>query len=402
MSDPAPRSNASVPGFSPLVIYHLTHGAFLGVVTPYLVLYFQTLSLSLSQATLLASIGPLLSIFAPALWGSWADRNGRLARVLRFACVGAMLAFVGLLVTREIAILLAAVALYEFFNSGKAPVLDAIVLQRVSAVGGSYSHIRVFTSMSLMMSGVLVGFVVPIGPALMLVAGALLVLNLVASLRLHAATAVSPRTEAKQSGVANALTILRYPGFAVLLVCGCLHAIASAPYDMTFFTRALASGLPEYLPGLTQSVATAAEIGIMICYPLLARRFSSKQLLCASFIASALRWTLLPFATTISATLLLALLHAFTFGTFFLAGTDFIFHRVPAHLRATGQGLFFSLSFGLGGFVGNSLSGVGYQNLGATIYFMAAAVELLALTIVIAVGRSTTLAASPAPALTTA
>jgi PPP family 3-phenylpropionic acid transporter len=397
MSAASTRSGAVVPAISPLVVYHLTHGAFLGVVTPYLVLYFQTLSLSLSQATFLASIGPLLSIFAPALWGSWADRNGRLARVLRCACVGAMVAFVGLLVTREIAILLAAVALYEFFNSGKAPILDAIVLQRVSAVGGSYSHIRVFTSVSLMLSGVLIGFVVPIGSALMLVAGVLLALNLVASLRLHAATASTPRSQQDKGGVATALSIVRYPGFAVLLACGCLHAIASAPYEMTFFTRALANGLPEYLPGLTQSVATSAEIGIMLLYPLFARRFSSKQLLCASFIASALRWSLLPFATTMSATLLLALLHAFTFGTFFLAGTDFIFHRVPAHLRATGQGLFFSLSFGLGGFLGNSLSGVGYERLGSSLYFVAAAVELVALTIVLAVRRAP--ATSPAPAI---
>lgn len=395
MSAASPRTHAAVPGMSPLVVYHLTHGAFLGVVTPYLVLYFQTLSLSLGQATLLASIGPLLSIFAPALWGSWADRNGRLARVLRVACVGAMVAFVGLLVTREIAFLLAAVALYEFFNSGKAPILDAIVLQRVSAVGGSYSHIRVFTSISLMLSGVLIGFVVPIGSALMLVAGGLLVLNLVASLRLQAATGGAPRAAGEQGGVATALSILRYPGFALLLAVGCLHAIASAPYEMTFFTRALASGLPAYLPGLTQSVATAAEIGIMLCYPLLARRFSSRQLLCAAFVASALRWALLPLCATISATLLLALLHAFTFGVFFLAGTDFIFHRVPAHLRATGQGLFFSLSFGLGGFLGNSMSGVAYESLGAAIYLAAAGVELIALLIVLAVRRSAP-AGSPA------
>src|SRR5688572_4894604 len=233
MSEASPRSNPTVAGMSPLVVYHLTHGAFLGVVTPYLVLYFQTLSLSLSQATFLASIGPLLSIFAPALWGSWADRNGRLARVLRFACVGSMIAFVGLLLTREIAVLLAAVALYEFFNSGKAPILDAIVLHRVSAVGGSYSHIRVFTSVSLMASGVLIGFVVPIGQGLMLVAGALLVLNLFASVRLHAASAATPRSDRDKGGLATAASILRHPGFAVLLACGCLHAIASAPYEMT-------------------------------------------------------------------------------------------------------------------------------------------------------------------------
>ena len=373
---------------SPLVVYHLTHGAFLGVVTPYLVLYFQTLSLSLSQATFLASIGPLLSIFAPALWGSWADRNGRLARVLRLACVGSMIAFVGLLLTREIAVLLAAVALYEFFNSGKAPILDAIVLHRVSAVGGSYSHIRVFTSVSLMASGVLIGFVVPIGQGLMLVAGALLVLNLVASVRLHAASAATPRADRDKGGLATAASILRHPGFAVLLACGCLHAIASAPYEMTFFTRALQSGLPVWLPGLNQSVATAAEIGIMLCYPLFARRFSAKQLLCASFVASAVRWSLLPFAVTTPAILVLALLHAFTFGVFFLAGTDFIFHRVPAHLRATGQGLFFSLAFGLGGFLGNSLSGLGYETLGPAIYFAAASVELLALTIILVVRRA--------------
>ena len=395
----AERSGAGVPGVAPLVAYHLSHGAFLGVVTPYIVLYFQTRGASLSQATFLASVGPLLSIFAPALWGSWADRNGQLARVLRLSCVGAMLAFVGLLATREIAVLFLAVAFYEFFNSGKAPILDAIVLHRVSAVGGSYSRIRVFTSMALMLSGVLVGFVVPIGYGLMLVAGALLVINLVASLRLNAA-APRPAQEVRERGaVATAASIVRHPGFAVLLVCGCLHAIASAPYEMTFFTRALAAGLPAYLPGLNQSVATAAEIGIMLCYPLLARRFSARQLLCVALLASAVRWALLPLASTIPSILCIALLHSFTFGIFFLAGTDFIFHRVPAHLRATGQGLFFSLSYGLGGFVGNSLSGVGYESLGPSIYMVASVIEIVALLVVLAVRGSSP---AGAPALTAA
>lgn len=391
-----PRAAILIPAALPLVLYHLTNGGFLGVVMPFFVPYFQTLSLSMSQASLLLSIGPLLSIFAPALWGSWADRTGQLARVLRIASFGALCAFAVLLMTREFVVLLAAIALYEFFNSGKAPVLDALVLQRISTTGGSYSHIRVFTSLALMISTALIGFVVPIGPALMMVGLGFLVVNLAISTRLRGRTGGVPREagrEHRQKALTGTLSILRYPGFAVLLTVGCLHAIASGPFDMTFYSRVLASGMPAYVPGLAQGIGVAAEVGIMLAYPLLAGRFSPRQLVAASFLASAIRWTLLPHADTTAAVLAQSLFHAFTYGTFFLAGTDFIFQRVPAHLRATGQGLFFSLSYGLGGFLGNSLSGVGYETFGAGIYYAAAALELAALTVVIALRRAPTRAA---------
>jgi PPP family 3-phenylpropionic acid transporter len=77
--------------------------------------------------------------------------------------------------------------------------------------------------------------------------------------------------------------------------------------------------------------------------------------------------------------ILLSLLHGMTFGAFYVASIGFLGRRVPAALRTSGQALFASVTFGLGGLVGYLLSGVGYDAFGGhRLFALAAMIEFLA------------------------
>jgi PPP family 3-phenylpropionic acid transporter len=90
--------------------------------------------------------------------------------------------------------------------------------------------------------------------------------------------------------------------------------------------------------------------------------------------AHALRWLLSIPARDPVALLLIQLTHAFTFGVFYLAAVEQADAFAPEGLRATAQGLFASVAFGLSGLLGNALSGVLYQPLGMARLYAAAAV----------------------------
>jgi PPP family 3-phenylpropionic acid transporter len=103
-----------------------------------------------------------------------------------------------------------------------------------------------------------------------------------------------------------------------------------------------------------------------------------------AFVASALRWGGLALTSSAPVIAALSLLHGMTFGAFYVASIAFVARHVPPHLRASGQGLFAAITFGLGGLVGNTTAGAGYDWLGGhRLFAVAAGLELLAALLVL-------------------
>jgi MFS transporter, PPP family, 3-phenylpropionic acid transporter len=130
-------------------------------------------------------------------------------------------------------------------------------------------------------------------------------------------------------------------------------------------------------------LGVAAELGVMLLYPRVARRITPRHLLALSFAISTLRWAGLSLATSPAVIVPLSLLHGMTFGAFYVASIAFVAQRVPSHLRASGQGLFAAITFGLGGLVGYSCSGAGYDWLGGHRLFATAALLELAAAVLV-------------------
>jgi PPP family 3-phenylpropionic acid transporter len=106
-------------------------------------------------------------------------------------------------------------------------------------------------------------------------------------------------------------------------------------------------------------------------------------------LGSAMRWALLARATHPAVVASLQALHGLTFGLFWGSAISALAEVVPTRLRATGQAVFGGVVFGGANAVGYALSGVGYDRLGgaAPLYLWAAAVELVALAVLLAVPR---------------
>jgi PPP family 3-phenylpropionic acid transporter len=165
----------------------------------------------------------------------------------------------------------------------------------------------------------------------------------------------------------------------LLLLATCLAQVSFGPYT-TFFTIHLQRlGLSRGFAGTAWALAAGSELVVMLGWTRLCALASVRTWLTAALAAHSLRWGLFVVARDPAFLLAIQLTHAFTFGVFYLAGVQTMDALVPDGLRATAQGVFASVTFGVGGLVGNTLAGLLYEPLGmARLYMVAAALAAAA------------------------
>ncbi len=361
--------------------------ATVGVVLPFLPAYFKSLGLSATQVEVLVAVGPAFALLSPPLWGHLADRTGRPDRVMTIIGLGAALGFTPLLWVDGFAALFAALCGYAFFASAATTVMDSLALHHSASSGQSYARLRMFGSLGFVVSSVAFGLSVDeidrraVWATLALIgAWALWSLKLPAPPRSERAAPPSPLAGAR---------LLRDSNLALLLAGSCLHWIACAPYHGLLSVHVRALELPPRVVGLSAGLGVIAEIAVFWLHPRLSQRIAPRHLLAVSFAMSSLRWLFMGLADSGWAIVSLSSLHGFTFGAFFASAVTYVARRVPSQLRATGQALFVSVSFGLGGLVGYPVAGMLYDAFGGhRVFLLASALELVAALIALTLERA--------------
>ena len=359
-----------VAGRVPLAGFYALYFGTTGIVLPFLPAYLRGLDLSPTQVGLLLSLSPVLSLVAPPWWGQLADRTGRPDRVLTVLGVGALCGFALLLRAERFATVAGALAVYAVFATSVTALADSLTLHRVAHVGGSYAHLRLFGSLGFVASSSLFGLLTE-GPGR---ATVLAPLGLIAGYTVWSLTLRSQAHPAPPSSPFAGFALLRDGALARLLLAAGLHWVACAPFHGMLSIHVQALGLRPFVVGAASALGVAAEVAVMLLYPRLAARVTVRHLLLVAYGGSALRWAGMAVATSAPAIIALSLLHGLTFGAFYIACVAWVAERVPAALRARGQGLFAAVTFGLGGLVGYAGAGAGYDALGGHRLFAVAAV----------------------------
>lgn len=362
--------------------FYLLYFGAIGILLPFLPAYLSSLGLPASQVGVLLAIGPALALVSPHLFGHLADRSGRPDRLLTLIGLGTCLGFAPLLWAERFWSLLLALTAYAFFGAAVTTVLDSLALLRLAETGGSYARLRALGSLGFVISSTAFGLSVPaVNRATVAVPAALIALYSLWSLSLPRPPGLRERRHSPS--LFGGSFLIGQRDLRPFLFATCLHWIACAPFHGTFSIHVQALSLRPWVVGLSAGLGVLAEIAVMLLHPRFAARIAPRHLLAVSFGASALRWLGMSVVTDRFGLIALQLLHGLTFGAFYVSAVAYLTRRVPAEMRATGQALFVSVTFGLGGLLGYLLSGVGYDALGGQALFaVAAGVELVALAIV--------------------
>jgi PPP family 3-phenylpropionic acid transporter len=362
------------PSGRAIALYYLLQYSTIGVTLPFLPQYLKSLGFSGTGVGVLLAISPVLSLLAPPLWGQLVDRTGQSGRVLLLVTFGTATAFSVLLWVRGYAAVFLALLLVAGFSSAISSLADAMTLRHVARAGGSFARVRLWGSIGFAIASLSFGRLVTQIDA-KVIAAPLVMMGLSTAWTLFALSgASSPRGSGPKPTLGSALALLREPELKLFLAAVALHWLACGPYHSALSIHVTSLHLPPSVVGDTATLGVVAEILVMTTWPRWGHRVRPYPLLVFSFGVSALRW--LGMSLTSDGTVLtaLAVLHALTFGTFYLASVAFIAERVPESLRATGQALFTAAVYGVGGLLGYVATGIGIDLWSSHAVFGAAAV----------------------------
>jgi PPP family 3-phenylpropionic acid transporter len=378
-----------VPAGRLRLFYFLYYGN-VGAYMPFFAPYLLGLGFSGRQAATVQMLPSLVGPFVAIGWAAWADRRAGATRALRRASLIALASALFLPLAQTPAAVGAVILAQALGERAVVPLADALSIEWTrDRPGFSYARIRLFGSLGFIALAVALGLALsargerpgdPLVPAVVV----LCVAGYAMAVR---ALPAAPATVGPRPGLADMAALLRDRRLLAFLAACAVHWGSGAPYHFLFGVLVRDRGLPSEVAGWGMGAGVAAEIAVLLAFPLLERRLSLRALLASAFAATALRWFLVWRAESAAAIVLLQLLHAFTFGVFWASAVGAVARFVPPRLRATGQALFGATVFGLGNTLAYQLAGAGYDAFGsaAPVFGWAAAVEIVPLLLLLGI-----------------
>lgn len=343
--------------------YYFFYFAFIGAFSPYFGLYLQSLAFSAWDIGLLMSQMQLMRLVGPNLWGWLTDRFGWRLAIVRLAGGIGLAGFTAFFWLDRLPGMLLAMAVLAFFWSAALPLVETLTFDHLREERGRYSRIRLWGSIgfivAVMATGALIDATSPLS-VLWMCWSILLGILLNAMVLTEAMPLAHDRAEMP---IGN---ILRQ-GKVKALMAACFAMSAAHGAFYVFYSIHLdAHGYSKTEIGLLWSLGVVAEIVVFMLMASLARRFSLRDILLASFVAAVVRFVLMGWGVE-SAMLMIfvQLLHGLTFGAYHASAIAAVNQWFPGKTQGRGQALYSSLSFGAGGLLGALISGRTWDWLGS-------------------------------------
>lgn len=322
--------------------------AALGIFHPYLTLTLKARGLDPGEVALLATVFPVIRLFAPSAWGWLADRRRDRVGCMRGVGLLAVLAAVGLGVARGYEAHLLAMVLLGVVYSPLFSLLDAVALEEVALAGVDWGRVRIAGSLGFLVACGGGGLVweeigvarAPYGLALALLGTWGLLFWLPRHPPATSTSDAAPWREVREE-------VLHGP-FLALCAVGTLHYLAQSGHDLYFAVYMDDHGHSTRLTGLAWSFGVACEMVVLAHAGALARRFGVRNLVLAGIAAGVLRFAAMAFARGPAALVGIQALHALSFGAWFYGSVQMVDRLTPPRLRATAQGFFGASLFGVG------------------------------------------------------
>jgi PPP family 3-phenylpropionic acid transporter len=355
-------------------LYYFAFFAKIGVVVPFMPLYYERLGMTALQIGILTSIMPLGRPLFAGAWTIPADRLGRRHGIMVLASWLAAAAFVLYLFPGSFAGLAVVTLVVAATHAPIHALAEAAVLDEVKKRALSYGNIRVWGS---------IGFVVAAGGLGWALSYFSIRLILWSAIAFAVMTAVSthwlPRPVSEAPGRKTSLReFIGRPGVVSFYLAAMLMQASHGAYYTFYSIHMSAQGHSSTVIGALWVLGVVSEMIIMVKSRWLLTLGSSSSLLRACFAVSAIRWLLYAVTSSLWLAIPAQLMHAFTFGLFHLAAVTATHKMFPSDLRASGQAIYSGITFGLGSVVGSMLAGAAYEPFGArTLYGLCAVVAAI-------------------------
>ncbi len=328
----------------------------------FLPLHFRALGCAPWQIALLSAGSSLASLFASPLFGRKLSHL-RSAEGLLLICVSAAaVAFAPLVVLSTFAAIAPCYLAYLIANSGVGVVLDTQALRRGLNGELSFERVRMWGSVGFVIASLVFGQAVEIWGTAFIAPAALasIVCCALVAYREHGILgaggspmpppggAPAVRLDPLKDLPRSVWVILA----AVMLVWGSHGALY---VYFSLYVRFLGWSGGEL--ALAWNIGVCAEIVVFALYARIREMVQPRTLFVASVVATVVRWAILSMTESKSIILLSQMLHAFSFGMFYLSAVTILHEQLPDRYRSRGQAWLSAAGPGAGSLCGRTLFG---------------------------------------------
>jgi PPP family 3-phenylpropionic acid transporter len=355
-----------------LAIFYGAYFALVGIIAPYLPLYFSQRGLGGAEIGLLIALGQAMRVVGPNLWGWLADRTDDRTTILRSTSMALLASFALLAFPGGFAFVFTAMLLVNFFQTAQMPIAEALAsaqLRGKTDAAKRYGQLRVFGSLAFVAVvlcagplfdrvGMQAALWVCIGLALLLLGASLGVIERGSVELPHERVSVRAR--------------LREPRVRWFFLSAALMVFAHGAMYAYLSLYLARLGYSKTAIGLFWVVSVVLEIGFFLTQGKWFARFGVFRLMTFAFVAAAVRFLLIAELATVWWILVFAqALHAVTFAVHHSASVLTIQRWFPGRAAARGQALYISMAYGLGGTTGSLVAAWLWSSYGPSWAFLA-------------------------------
>ncbi len=341
----------------------------LGIFLPYFSLYLYHLGFSEARIGVILSARSLTTVVFSLIWAVLADRLKSRRPIFRLCACAAAVFWAGFLdVTGFLPILLLTVC-HGIFHGPIISFTEAYAMDLLGPDRSAYGRVRVWGTVSFILVVTAAGQLCE-RSGIKIIVPVILGLSMAQAVLSFRFPPIPVRRKLRLSGAG--------PLFGnretVLFLAGGFFMLAGHGAYYGFFSIHLEElGCSPGFMAVSWVAAVSVEIIIMLHSRWITHRFRLEILLIFSCVMAVVRWLLLAFFTGIHMILASQLLHAFTYGSFHIAGILWISRRMPAEAGTLGQAVNNSLSYGLGMMAGSCISGRVLEDAGSRAMFLISA-----------------------------
>lgn len=358
-----------------LGMFFAAYFALVGIIAPYLPLYFEQRGLTAVQIGLLIALGQAMRMVGPNLWGWMADRSGHRTTILRTTSFALLMAFALLIAPGGFAFVFVAMLLVNFFQTAQMPIAEALAsaqLRGRTDAATRYGRLRVFGSLAF------VAVVLCAGPLFDGVGmqAALWVCIALALLMFGASFGVIEQAPSELPHERVSVRArLREPRVRWFFVSAALMVFAHGAMYAYLSLYLAQLGYSKTAIGVFWVISVVLEIGFFLTQGKWFARFGVFQLMTFAFAIAAVRFLLIAELATVWWVLVIAqAMHAVTFAVHHSASILTIQRWFPGRAAGRGQALYISTAYGFGGTTGSLVAAWLWSSYGPAWAFIAGSV----------------------------
>ena len=350
-----------------LSAFYFAYFAFVGSFTPYWSLYLKSLGFAAFQIAVLMSLFQVARIFAPSLWGWLADHLGRRVQIIQWLAALSLVCYVGVFTGTSYAWLFAVMLLLSFFWSASLPLIETVTLGHLGDRFDKYGHIRMWGSIGFIVAVIGLGYLLDIYNIRLLL---WVVLGMLVAVALFSHNIPEPTVLAHHTDGNSIWSIMRQREVLALLAACFMMSAAHGVYYTFYSIYLVDHGYSKGDIGLLWALGVVAEILIFLWMPKLTKSFGLKRILVVSLLIAFIRFNLIGWAVSWWWIVIFAqILHAATFGSYHASAVALTHQYFKGRHQSKGQGLYTSVSYGMGGTFGGLVSGYAWDALGSSWTF---------------------------------